>query len=322
MKCLQISPWIAITLIVWIQHANAQIITAYASAQLSQFDEYVTRSYTGEVANLPIYQILTSSPPDINRFGEASVSSSGIFSSTRATGSGIAYPSSGAGIGGLQLVIENTPAFEAAITANGGQPIQLFARFYVAFTRQNTPNPGGVFNQTTTNTSVTIDVAAVDTNSLSGEVSGSNGPYDDYTNNTSGFATPSRVNAGMFAVDVPFSIDLSHLTATFSLRVSSSSLSLDLETNSSVMVRFPSKSDIFLQSGQAPSTNNISYSFWSQRPDLIMRRETNESLSIIYSGTIQESEDLVTWKDMIPQPNFRFPIQSNKPKIFYRARTN
>lgn len=325
MKHVQLySGFIALALLSLPQSVHSQIVTAYASAQATQFDENATRSYSGDVADLSISNVVTSSPPDIIRYGEATVSSSGIHAHTRATGSGISYPSSSAGIGGLQLVLDNTPALQAAIAANGDQPLQFFARFYVAFTRLNTLNPaGGGFNQTTTSASVAIDAIAVATNSLNGEVSGSNGPYDDYSNSASGFATPSQVNAGLFAVDVPFSIDLNHLTATFNLNISSYSLSLDLETHSSVMVRLPSKSDIFLQSGQSPTTLNLSYSFSPQKPDLIVSRDINDLLSVFYSGTVQESDDLVTWKDVIPQPNFRFPIQiGNTPRRFYRARSN
>ncbi len=237
--------------------AYSQTISASANARPTQFNDYVSQSYTGDISGLQNLVAVTSDP---NRYGEAHASIIGLSASSTATDSGIGYPDANASLQGYQVAFANTPALSAAIAANGGQPLQMYASFPAKFTLLNTPNPSNNgFHQTSTEALARIVLSAPTFATIQGELIASNGPYDAYSISTSGFLQANMINAGFFDVHVPFIVDTSNLTTSFSVDVDSNSLSLDLETYSSAQLLLPSHSDIYLASGQPPSSLGLDY---------------------------------------------------------------
>lgn len=239
-----------------VTEASAATLDARASVRASQFQPYVTALYAGDATGFTGFTVFTSDPPDPARYARAEVSTNAMSVQSHADDSGAPRPDGFAHLFGFELRFEDNAALQSALAASPGGRLDLVARFDAAATLLNTPNPqtgvlSGPFNQTISQSEFDINVRGLAPTTVSGLVKGSNGPFEAYDITTQGVLTADRLNAGFFAIDVPFSIDATHLATTFDMEMSSFSLSLDLLTSSSVALRMPTAGDVFLVSGES-----------------------------------------------------------------------
>lgn len=241
---------------------RADTIDVDLLARSSQFDAGDSDSYLGPSAAMDALTVADND--DQVRIASAGASLQSVFAATEAWQSGIYRPDSTASLRGFQVSFSNDNALQSALAANGGAALEFYARFYAEFAMINTPNPrggvSGAFNQTTTQSSASIETTGLSYFKTSATVSGQNGPFLNYANTYTGFVTESWVNNGRFVVDVPFSIDLGHLNSKFNVNASSMSLSLELVTSSSATIYLPEYGDIFLASGTPASSQGLNYS--------------------------------------------------------------
>lgn len=237
----------------------AGLIIAETVASPAQGNPGDHERYEGDAAGMPSFYVASSDPPDVNRYAQAHLTSDSLYAYTRAAQSGIFYPSAYALLLGLEIRFANDQALQDLISANGGQPLDLFAKFSAEFQLQITQDPSGVFNQTATSSSIELTANSLTRSDLRGVASATNGPYDYFVLGSSGFLSTNQINAGRFALDVPFRISSAETAANFIMRVDSSTLSLSLPVSSSAELWLPSMGDVFLATGQSARSAGLTF---------------------------------------------------------------
>lgn len=251
----------SVALVCALPDAHAASIDVHAAVRASQFQAYVTADYVGDSAAFTPLGVVT--PSDPLRFATAEVSNTSMSLRTEADSSGISRPDGFAHFFDFEVRFDDTPALQAALAASASGTLDFIARFEAAFTLVNTPNPktgpvSGPFNQTLSQVDFDINVRGLAPVTVSGGVTGTNGPFEAYSITTRGVLTADKLNAGFFAFDVPFRIDATHLATTFDMETNGVSLSLDLPTSSSVNLRLPTANDVFLASGESAAALGLS----------------------------------------------------------------
>lgn len=248
-----------ITIITATVNSQAGLIIAETVASPAQGNPGDHERYEGDASGMPSYEVASSDPPDANRYAEARLTPDNLYAYSRAALSGIFYPSAYALLWGAEIRFANDQTLLDLIAANGGQPLDLFARFYAEFQLQITQDPVGSFNQTSTSSSIELTANSLIRTDLRGVASATNGPFDYFVFGASGFLSTGQINGGPFAVDVPFRISSNATAVNYLFRVDSSTLSLSLPVSSSAELWLPSMNDVYLSSGQSAGSAGLSF---------------------------------------------------------------
>lgn len=243
--------------------SHAGLVSATVWGKTHETDPLTQQDYIGPAAGLPGLGV-SLFDPNGGRSVSATLDSSSMRVESQIEATGLFdAPAAYAGIHG-GLTFANNQALQDMITANAGQPLDMFATFYMSFNLSMLYVPGGLFGQSGTDTQALISADNSLTNTgMNARLQAGNG-VDNYYIGTSGALTTGLIGAGFFEVQVPFRISNAssdQLTINFFSRISSSSLGMssNFPIGSSVQLLYPAMGDVFIQSGPSAALAGLEF---------------------------------------------------------------